>query len=194
MPESHINQNISSTDEISIANFCPASDNKNGREYFFQGLYHLYNNKIHEARDDLIISVNNTEPMDVSYFEHLSYLGLVEVLIQKSRGGLNRCYEALNGFSNIPDLYINLAIAELSFGDRRRSILSIEKCLLNIPDCEYAKSLQECIGKKRKISKRKSIFGKFLRKKKNQCLSTALDKILKHLLLIKLESHIKQKS
>ena len=194
MPENPNNQHINNTDEISITNFRPASVNKDSREYFFQGLYYLYNNKISEARDNLIISVNNTEPMNVSYFEHLSYLGLAEVLTQESRGGLNRCYEALNGFSNIPDLYINLAKAELSLGDRRRSILTIEKCLKNIPDCEYAKPLQDCMGKKRIINHRNNIVGRLFRKKKNQCLSLALDKVFRNVLTTKLESYIQKRN
>ncbi|MCU7836847.1 MAG: hypothetical protein KZQ83_16550 [gamma proteobacterium symbiont of Taylorina sp.] len=186
-------------DEITLADFNQLSQQNNSSESFYYGLYCLYNNNLKDANTYLLSAVNSTEQIEASYFEYLSFLGLVEVLLYDSRGGLNRCYEASNDFSTIPELYINLAHAELTLGNRRRGIIAIEQCLEYNPKFIYKKRLKECIGKRKanhfkKINHRKSILGKFLRKKKNQCLANTINNILNDMLSDKLELYIKQNS
>lgn len=198
MSKLSINPEKNSVDEISITNFNPVSNGLNSSESFHMGLYHLYNHNIPEAKDHLTSAVNNTEPLDPSYFEYISYLGVVEVFFHQSRGGLIRCYEALKGFSNTtPELYINVASAELLINDRRRCILAVEKCLAENPDFPYKKSLRACIGKRKQaksVSQRETIFGKMFRKNSSQCLKTLLDEIFHDSLSKKLESFIKTKA
>ena len=200
MPQLSINSEKNTIDEIFLTDFNPLSSGLNSVESFHHGLYHLYNDNLADAKDDLTNAVNNTEPMDASYFEYISYLGLVEVYFHDSRGGLIRCYEALEGFSKTPtEFYINLARAELLMGDRRRSVLAIDKYLAQNPGLNYAKQLNECIGIRKSsnfkiIKQRKNVFGKFFRKNNNQCLKTTLDKIFHDILSKKLESFIETKA
>ena len=185
------------TDEISLSNFSPTLQPYVQAENFHHGLYCLNKKNLSEARKHLVLAVNNTEPMDVSYFEYLSFLGFVEVLLYESRGGLNRCYEALNGFSTIPELYINLAYAELTLGNRRRSVAALKECIEKNPDFAYADDITNCscLGKRkpdflRKGKERKSIVKKLLRRNSSQCLMDTIDQLFKHILSDKLKSYI----
>ena len=198
MSKLSINPEKNSVDEISITNFNPVTKGLSSTDSFHMGLYHLYNHELSAAKDHLTNAVNNTEPMDPSYFEYISYLGMVEVFFHESRGGLIRCYEALKGFSNTTsEFYINVARAELLINDRRRCILALEKCLAENPDFPYAKQLTTCIGKRKQTksaSQRETIFGKMFRKNSSQCLKTLLDEIFHDSLSKKLESFIKTKA
>ncbi|MBE9527193.1 MAG: hypothetical protein IME94_09500 [Proteobacteria bacterium] len=183
-------------EEIVLSDFCSVSQGHNLIENFYQGLYYLYKNDLPEAKKYLSFAVNNAESASPYYFEYLSYLGLVEVLFYKSRGGLKRCYDALEHFSTIPELYINIAYAELTLGNRRRAILAIEKCLQHNPNFIYAQQIKDCIGTRKvanlkKISQRKNILRKFLRKKKNQCLAKTIAEVFKDMLSSKMKLYIK---
>ncbi len=200
MPENFTTQ-AKNMNEISLSNFSPTSEPYEQSENFFHGLYHLYNKNFSEARKHLVLAVNNTEQMDVTYFEYLSFLGLVEVLLHESRGGLNRCYEALNGFSNIPELYINLAYAELSLGDRRRCVVALEYCIEKNPDFIYANQIINCscLGKRKPAAlknrkDRKSIFKKLFRKNESQCLTETIDEIFQLVLIDKLKFYTQDRT
>lgn len=190
MPETFITQ-AKTMDEISLSNFSPTSEPNEQTDNFYHGLYYLHNKNFSEARKYLVLAVNNTEPMDVTYFEYLSFLGLVEVLLHESRGGLNRCYEALNGFSNIAELYINLAYAELSLGNRRRCVVALENCIEKNPDFSHANQIINCscLGKRKTatLKARKSIVKKLFRKNDSQCLTETINKLFQLILTDKLK-------
>ena len=145
-----------------------------------------------------LIAVNNTESMEIAYFEYLSFMGLVQVL-HKNQSGLNNCYDALKTFSSTPEIYINLAYAELSLGNRSRGVQAIEKCLQYHPDFIYAQHFNGYIGKRKitnlkNIKSRKTILGKLLRRNKNQSLISIVEKVFKEMLHHKIESHIRLNS
>jgi len=197
MPETLITQ-AKTMDEISLSNFAPTSGPYEQSDNFYRGLYHLYNKNFSEARKYLVLAVNNTEPMDVTYFEYLSFLGLVEVLLHESRGGLNRCYEALNGFSSISELYINLAYAELSLGNRRRCVVALENCIEKNPDFSHADQIINCscLGKRKTatLKARKSIVKKLFRKNESQCLTETINELFQLILIDKLKFYIQDRA
>ena len=194
-----MSKSLNQSNSISMVGFCPVSESSNTVENFYRGLYYIHNNKFSDAIKYLTLAVNNTEPMDAAYYEYLSYLGVTEVLFSESRGGLIHCYDAIKSFSVIPDIYINLACAELALGDRRRSIIAIEQCLKKFPKFSYKQHLNQCIRKRdiidiKQKKNRFSIFKKILRKKNNQCLSATTKDVFSDILSNKLNNYISRKN
>lgn len=186
-------------DEVILNQYCQTSEESKYVDIFYHGIYYLYENNLDEANKNICFSVNHIIQINGDYFEYSSYLGLVEVLFSQKNGGLHRCYEALKHHSNKPELYINIAFAELSLGNRRRAILAIENCLQHNPRYSYAQRIKDCIGerkvtKSKKPNQRKSIVGKLLRKKQNQSLlDKTVARVFKEIIASKLELYVQQK-
>ncbi len=83
------------TPEIILESFDNSSCSGSNTESFYKGIYCLYNNNLSDAKKHLVEAVNATDSMDLAYHEYLSFLGVVEVLMQKSAGGC-----ALNLYCN----------------------------------------------------------------------------------------------
>ena len=181
--------------EITLVGFKNISQDYSNVEYFYNGIYCLYTNNLTEAKKFLVLALNGTEKIEPSYFEYLSYLGLIEVLLHKSRGGLHRCYNAVKGFSTDPQLYLNIAYAEHILGNRRRSIEAIKKSLETDSRFTHAYHLYRCIGRRKKNNLKrtnpaKNILGRFLRRKKNKCTDENFDKTFKNFISKKLDLYI----
>jgi len=179
--------------EITLVGFQETLNDNANIENFYNGLYCLYINNLTDAKKFLLRALNGTEKIDPSYFEYLSYLGLVEVLLHKSKGGLHRCYNAVKGFSTEPELYLNVAYAEHILGNRRRSVDAIKKSLANDSKFTHAYHFHRYIGRRNNLKRSnpaKNIFGRFFRRKKNQCTAENFDKIFKQHLSKKLDLYI----
>lgn len=168
-------------------------------ESFYKGIYCLYNNKLSDAKKFLEQAISSTDSIDLAYHEYSSYLGLVEVLLYKSDGGLQRCYHAVNEATTNPELYFNIAYAEHVLGHRQRSFAAIKKGLKHATKFTPAEKFCKCIEKRKKGSRKrtnaaKNIIGRFLRKKKNNYTGKDCEEIFKLHLSKKLDLYIKEMS
>lgn len=135
----------------------------------------------------------------MAYHECSSYLGIVEVLLYKSDGGLHRCYHAVNEVADNAELYFNIAYAEHVLGHRQRSFAAIKKGLKHDAKFITARKFCKCIEKRKKGSTKrtnvaKNIVGRFLRKKKNNYIGKDCEEIFKCHLSKKLDLYIKEMS
>ncbi len=142
-------------------------------EEFYQGLYALYDDDLAEAKKIFSNILEHADRFNPAYYTYLSFVGLLEVILLKSNGGLQRCYDAIQGSSNDAELYFNLAYAEHILENRRRCVVAIEKCLQYNPKHAYAPRFQTCIGIRKKDDKKrntrtKKTLGKLFRKKKDK--------------------------
>lgn len=181
--------------EINLVGFQNSLRVNSNNECFYNGLYCLYTDNLREAKKFLLKALDNAEKLDSPYFEYLSYLGLIEVLLHNSKGGLHRCYNAIKGFSTDPELYLNIAYAEHVLGNRRRSVDAIKKSLETDSKFTHAYHFQKFIGRReanklKRNNPAKNIVGRFFRRKKNKCTAENFDKVFKEHLAKKLDLYI----
>lgn len=162
------------------------------QEYYYYGLYCLYKNNLIEAKKHLIRVINSADKVDSLYWKSLSFLGLVEVFLYKSNGGLHRCYEAKKEHSDIIDIHLNIAYAEYKLGNRKRCVNAIKYCLELEPQNKLAQNFFECIGRRTRKDFIKNVFWKFVRgTDKNSCKENLHHQIQNHL-SIKLNNYVKK--
>lgn len=169
-----------------------ASDDKNGhipivgntaKDYFYNGLYCLYNGNLNEAKIFFIKIIKMGESSYPYFCKSMSFLGVTEVFLHQSNGGLHRCYDALHDCTEDQDLYVNIAYAEYYLGNRKRSVKALETCLAKEPAHIHANTFFKFIGKR--STSRSSLLnctlGKFLRKPIEKCHKEFMDIIKKDL-------------
>ncbi len=127
----------------------------------------------------------------------MSFLGLVEVLLHKTNGGLHRCYDAVHGFSTNPELYLNLAYAEFILGNRQRSVAAVNTLLEHDPQYYDALQFRDCLGKRKEHHEKRTnpvsnVLGKLFRSKDRGCEGNNFELIFKAHLSKKLNFYIKQ--
>ena len=113
---------------------------------FNRGFYYLYVNELAEARQYFSNLVYLGEQFGEEYAVSLSLLGLTEILLYQSNGGLARCYNALKEKTNNADLYFFIAYGEYLLGNRKRAIKALRKCKKH----KYAQQLLDCMGQRKK--------------------------------------------
>lgn len=182
-------------EEITLVGCENKSQDTSNIESFYNGLYRLYTGQLAEAKKYLLKALNGTDKVDLSYYEYLSYMGLVEVLLYKSKGGLYRCYNAVRGLSTDPELHLNIAYAEHILGNRRRSIEAIKKSLATDSKFTQAYQLHRCIGRRKNNSLKRTrsannVLGRFFRRKKNRCSEERFEKVFKQHLSQKLDRYV----
>jgi len=183
------------TQTITLGSFQDLSHDNSNIKSFYQGVHCLQESQLLDAKNYFLAALNGTEEAEAVYYEYLSFLGLAEVLLNKSTGGLSRCYEAINGFPHDSNLYFNVAYAEYFLGNRRRSVIAIEKLLKNNPNHEYAEFFKKCMVQRNKLRNNiaQNIIGKLFRKKKD-CPENEFDHVFKDHLTIKMNSYIQTAS
>jgi len=186
----HLLNNNDLTEHFLIGHDNPARE-KSNQEYFYNGLYCLYKNKLVDAKQHLLQSLNTTDKVETLFWKSLSFLGLVEVLLYRSNGGLFRCYEAKKECPDNPEIYLNIAYSEYKLGNRKRCVSTLQQCLKLEPDNKQAHSFFECIGKKTRRYLIKNIFGNFFRGNKNDCSMTSFNNQIQNYISITLDSHVK---
>ncbi len=189
------NSSDENQETITLESFQNLSHDNLNIESFYNGVYCLQKNKLLDAKNYFLVALNGTEETEAAYYEYLSFLGLAEVLLNKSTGGLSRCYEAVNGFSNNSNLYFYIAYAEYFLGNRRRSVFAIEKLLENNPNHKYANFFNKCMVQRINLRNNiaHNIIGKLFRKKK-ECPENGFDIVFKDHLTIKINKYIQTAS
>ncbi len=182
--------------EITLESFKGLSHDSSSIENFYKGIYCLYANQLVDSKNHFLEALNGTNETETSYFEYLSFLGISEVLLSKSQGGLSRCYEASQGISTDPNLYLNIAYAEYILENRRRSVIAIESFLEHDKTHTYAHFFNECMIKRSEKNKHRNsvaqnIVGRLFRKKKS-CSEEKFVDIFKDYLSRKLDTYMKE--
>ncbi|MCU7818276.1 MAG: DUF3330 domain-containing protein [gamma proteobacterium symbiont of Lucinoma myriamae] len=102
---------------------------------FLSGICCLYESDYKQARDFFLKAVTETEPLEVRHDVYLSYLGLLDVLIDHKNGILDHCHHSSDIYHSIkseilsiePEIQLNLACAEFIKGNRKRGVQAIDK-------------------------------------------------------------------
>ncbi len=135
-------------DEIKYDNLTHADNEENT---FEQGIFYLHEGNWVQARHYFSKLAHSGDHFHSHYTMNLSLLGVTEVLLLKSNGGLYRCYDALKEAPDNKDLYFHIAYAEYLLGHRRRCLRALKNC----QDHVFAKQLISCIGVRSKKRKTK---------------------------------------
>ena len=181
------NKKIQSLDIVSSNTESSMNDSSS---HFYTGLYCLYRNDLTRAKNYLLQASNVLDSMDDLYWKCFSYLGLVEILINKSNGGLHRCYQASNEQKGDAELYLNIAYAEYLLDNRSRCVTALNKCLEMEPDNVMAQSFYKCIGMRTRMNPIKKVLGKLLGKKRKKSCNDRLLNIMKNHLAFVLNYHV----
>ncbi len=120
-------------------------------EMFLKALDHLEAQEWGKANGLLSQISYSSDRFSVNYSMSLSLLGLTEVILFRSNGGMHRCYEALNEISDRTDLYFHIAYGEYILGHRGRCVKALEQC----KDHKFAKQFHDCIGERKKLRKKR---------------------------------------
>jgi hypothetical protein len=183
--------------EINLGTFSNLLPSRYNIEIFHKGLYWLYKDNLIESRTKLVEALSNTSITDTHYSEFLSFLGLVEVILLDSDGGLHRCYEAVKINPANPELYLNIAYAEHHLGNRKRCVSAIQGCLKSNPKHYHTSQFYQCVGIRKKERKKTNFInltmGKLLRKKLSENKKKDCDKLFRDYLSKKINSYIKTK-
>jgi tetratricopeptide (TPR) repeat protein len=154
---------------------------------FHKGIYCLYNNNLKDAKSHLNSVLKHTDELECVFWQSTSFLGLVEVLLLKSNGGLHRCYQVATEHPQNPEFLLNIAYAEYILGNRKRSICALEQCLQIDAKYTMANLFYDAIGRRTRKSLIKNILGKMIRRP-NRFEDINLFDILRNHLMIKQES------
>ena len=152
------------------------------QESFYNGLYCFYKDDLVKAKSYLTETLNTTDEMESLYWRCMSYLGLVEVFMNGTNGGLYRCYDARTELNEHLEMYLNIAYAEYRLGNQKRCIKVLSQCLQLEPKNKLAHNLIECIKKQKRTNPLKSLFLKLFKKsEKNACLDSSQSQIKNYL-------------
>jgi hypothetical protein len=102
--DSHSNAIDYTVEEIQDTPEENAPDSNPQMEEFYQGLYALHCDDLAEAKKIFSNILEHADRFDPAYYTYLSFVGLLEVMLLKSNGGLQRCYDAIQGCSNDAEL------------------------------------------------------------------------------------------
>jgi hypothetical protein len=189
---SHFNENRTIQNALSDKTKYESQDGSyNVDNTFEQGVFYLCEQDWVQARQCFSKLAYSGDHFHANYSMNLSLLGLTEVLLLKSNGGLYRCYDALKEAPDNMDLYFHIAYAEYLLGHRRRCIRALKNC----NDHVLAKKLMLCIGARKKIRKPKisivqQMMKKLFRKNSDLKIKAECMKILNEYLAIKLDKDI----
>ena len=128
--------------------------------------------------------------MDDLYWKCFSYIGLVEVLLYKSNGGLHRCYQASNEQKGDVELYLNIAYAEYFLDNHNRCVTALNRCLDIEPGNSMAQSFYECVGMRKTKNPIKKVLGKLLEKNEKKSCNDRLYNIVRNHLAFVLNAHV----
>jgi hypothetical protein len=91
-----------------------------------KGLFSLYKEKLSYAERFFFSAIKELDPVDPQYALAQSYQGLTQILRSK-RSGLMQCYSSIKEQPEALEIQLNLAIAEMLNGNRKRSLQVINK-------------------------------------------------------------------
>jgi tetratricopeptide (TPR) repeat protein len=161
-------------------------DNPGYNTNFLAGICCLYESDYKQARHFFLKAVTETDPLEVRHDVYLSYLALLDVLIDHKNGILEHCHHSPDTSHSIepevlsiePEIQLNLACAEFIKGNRGRGVQAMDKLndlKLSLKSSEEVHSFFDIVGKRKKNNngslKRNSLvqksIGKIFRKKEN---------------------------
>lgn len=173
-------------------------DNPGYNTNFLAGICCLYESDYKQARLFFLKAVTETDPLEIRHDVYLSYLALLDVLIDHKNGILEHCHHSLDTSHLIepeilsiePEIQLNLACAEFIKGNRRRGVQAIDKLndlKLSSIYSEEVHSFFGIVGKRKKNNngslKRNSFvqksIGKIFRKKENINIAGRIEEFIR---------------
>ena len=161
-------------------------DNPGYNINFLSGICCLYQSDYQQARHFFLTAVTETDQLEVRHDVYLSYLALLDVLIDHKNGTLNHSHHPSDKsiliepetLSLEPEIQLNLACAEFIKGNRKHGIQAMDKLndlKLSSKSAEEVHSFFDIVGKRKKNNDgslmrnnfTQKFIGKIFRKKEN---------------------------
>lgn len=149
------------------------SDNPDYNTNFLSGICCLWESDYKQARHFFLTAATEVDPLEVHHDVYLSYLGLINVLIDQKNGILDHCHHSSNTSLSVePEIQLNQACAEFIKGNRRRGIQAMDKLnnlILSPKNSEEIHSFFDIVGTRKKSNngslKRNNFIHKFIGKR-----------------------------
>jgi len=142
---------------------------------FLSGICCLYQSDYQQARQFFLTAVTETDSLEVRHDVYLSYLALLDVLIDHKNGILNHSHHPSDKsiliepeiLSLEPEIQLNLACAEFIKGNRKHGVQVMDKLNglnLSPKNTEEVHSFFDIVGKRKKNNDGSLIRNNFIQK------------------------------